>query len=399
MIGHRERHDKDSRVRPQIDKPDPLPVVVEHIPGDLRHLKRWVCWRWTWNGKKWDKPPLQPCGRAASSTDPATWSPFDDVLAAHRAEKFDGIGITLGNVGDDRWLAGMDLDKVRDLQTGRLEPWAAWAVQRLDTYTEVSPSQRGVKSLVWGRLPPGRRDNERGVEMYDSGRYFTITGNLLDGAPTEVHERLDVLRQLHAELIGDGYRPAHDDRERALDALANLNGRRAENYRDWLAVGMALHAVDNSHSMCEEWDRWSQRCPDKYEEGKCAGKWATFGGKGLTLGSLVHWAKQDGWNTKPRTIRRLKQPANDSPSRWTTTGPDTAFHHTDCGNAQRLVQKHGRDLRHNHPWKKWLVWDGTRWRVDDSGAVTRLAKGVIAGLFTETTKQLQEIDLLTGGRR
>src|SRR5262249_15558092 len=46
---------------------------------------------------------------------------------------------------------------------------------------------------------------------------------------------------------------------------------------------------------CGEWDRWSRQS-DHYEEGACARKWATFSaGGGLTLGSLVHWAEEDGW--------------------------------------------------------------------------------------------------------
>lgn len=47
--------------------------------------------------------------------------------------------------------------------------------------------------------------------------------------------------------------------------------------------------------------------------------------------------------------------------------------HTDRGNAQRLVIEHGRDLRYCHPWNKWLVWTGRRWKVDDTGEVERRA--------------------------
>ena len=42
---------------------------------------------------------------------------------------------------------------------------------------------------------------------------------------------------------------------------------------------------------------------------------------------------------------------------------------TDATNAVRLLQEHGRDVRYNAPWKKWLVWNGSYWQVDESGAL------------------------------
>ena len=42
---------------------------------------------------------------------------------------------------------------------------------------------------------------------------------------------------------------------------------------------------------------------------------------------------------------------------------------TDATNAMRLMQEHGRDVRYNAPWKKWLVWNGKYWEVDESGAL------------------------------
>ena len=33
----------------------------------------------------------------------------------------------------------------------------------------------------------------------------------------------------------------------------------------------------------------------------------------------------------------------------------TRYHHTDLGNAHRLIRQHGPDIRYCHPWGKWLV--------------------------------------------
>jgi hypothetical protein len=84
------------------------------------------------------------------------------------------------------------------------------------------------------------------------------------------------------------------DREVALMALEHLSARRADAYADWLAVGMALHDV--ADDLLDAWDRWSRKCPKKYEEGACRAKWETFTrGGGVGLGSLVFWAREDGW--------------------------------------------------------------------------------------------------------
>jgi len=49
---------------------------------------------------------------------------------------------------------------------------------------------------------------------------------------------------------------------------------------------------------------------------------------------------------------------------------------TDLANARRFVAMHGDRLRYCHPWSKWLVWDGMRWKMDDNGSAMRLAKSV-----------------------
>lgn len=103
-----------------------------------------------------------------------------------------------------------------------------------------------------------------------------------------------------------------DDRAIALSALAGLNASRAVNYDSWLAVGMALHSVDSSSSMCDEWDRWSRLSLENYQQDACAAKWKTFDDSGgLTIGSLIHWAKSDGWN--PPGSRPTSPPPEPAP--------------------------------------------------------------------------------------
>ncbi len=48
--------------------------------------------------------------------------------------------------------------------------------------------------------------------------------------------------------------------------------------------------------------------------------------------------------------------------------------HNDHGNAERLIAMYGEDLRYCHAFRKWLVWDGMRWAVDDTDQARRLGK-------------------------
>lgn len=63
-----------------------------------------------------------------------------------------------------------------------------------------------------------------------------------------------------------------------------------------------------------------------------------------------------------------------------------SFNRTDLGNAQRLVARHGHDLRYCHPVKTWFVWDGRRWGRDLTGEVERRAKETIIALYGDAVR-------------
>lgn len=114
-----------------------------------------------WSPKK---VPLQVDGRAASSTDPATWTSYARVRSHQRK------GFVLGD-----GIACLDLDHC--LVDGRPTAAAQAILDRVpDAYVEVSPSGDGLH--VWGRAPerPGRRRD--GFEVYSVGRYMTVTGTV-----------------------------------------------------------------------------------------------------------------------------------------------------------------------------------------------------------------------------
>lgn len=141
------------------------------------------------------KRPITPSGKPASSTDSATWSPLAAVDAA--GARGDGLGFVLNGDG----IACIDIDHcVRP--DGSLEPWAARLVRRVPkTWIEVSPSGTGLH--VWGiatvgtgrhvKLPGGGQ-----VEVYDRGRYITVTRAPYRKSPRTLADLTDVVDELLA---------------------------------------------------------------------------------------------------------------------------------------------------------------------------------------------------------
>jgi len=59
---------------------------------------------------------------------------------------------------------------------------------------------------------------------------------------------------------------------------------------------------------------------------------------------------------------------------------------TDTTNAYRLLAEHGKDLRYNAIWKKWMVWDGSFWNLDDGYLVHDRGLQMIRGIYRELLK-------------
>jgi len=67
------------------------------------------------------------------------------------------------------------------------------------------------------------------------------------------------------------------------------------------------------------------------------------------------------------------------------------FRLTDLGNGERLVHRHGRNFRYCYPWKRFLVWDGKRWVIDDQGLVNKLATETARSIYNEAAEEEDEV--------
>lgn len=158
---------------------------------ELKKLNQWVCWKYIdkGDGKKPTKLPVNAhTGRAAETDNPATWAGYS--LASAAVEKFNCAGIGFVFSCEDGFC-GIDLDAC--IVDGVIADWALTWMKKFNSYCEVSPSGTGVKIFCRGKLPgDGRKSGNR--EIYDRGRYFTFTGNAVEGFPTSCE-----LRQLEVD--------------------------------------------------------------------------------------------------------------------------------------------------------------------------------------------------------
>ena len=169
-------------------KPTPLTPDFGNFPALLTKLPNWVLWCYTLKEGKYTKVPKQPNGPNASTTNPATWCSFDAARAAYARGWFDGLGIVLTGkpLDEGLYLIGMDFDHC--LSAGVLDEAPQQAIDRLNTYAEISPSGEGVRLfLLHDKAIPARKTNVNGKsrEVYASGRYLTVTGHCI-GQPKEV---------------------------------------------------------------------------------------------------------------------------------------------------------------------------------------------------------------------
>ncbi|WEL18859.1 Primase-polymerase (primpol) domain containing protein [Halorhabdus sp. SVX81] len=190
------------------------------IPERLQNREQWICWREETRDGKATKVPIEPgSDEFASTTDAETWMNFETACREVEREDIEGVGFVFSEADP---FVGVDLDDCRD-PDGQLDETARNIVERLDSYTEVSPSGTGVHVIVEGELPDGR--NRRGnVELYETARFFTVTGEHIDETPTRVAHRQDALEAVHREYVRED-----DSNSERVDAPGSVSPSQRES--------------------------------------------------------------------------------------------------------------------------------------------------------------------------
>jgi putative DNA primase/helicase len=98
-------------------------------------------------------------------------------------------------------------------------------------------------------------------------------------------------------------------------------------------------------------------------------------------------AAKDQNSERSEDLSGVRFPASAESERGTRRVSDSSIPRTDLGNARRLINDHGKDLRYCPQHQSWLHWDGRRWCFDDDGEVERRAKITVRSIHQEADRE------------
>jgi hypothetical protein len=377
-----------------------------------------------------------------------SYSPAVGGLTRYGVIDADGGGRHAAPLANPLWVALAILDRCEELgipahleRSGGGKGWHVWVF-----FSEPVPASE-VRRLLFGVIPDGiqladggRADakSNRGLEVFPKQDTLPEdgTGNLVwlpwwsgaseggnlfyrvaDGGeiapylpdafetvtPGELADALAQVRPPSANGHGKGHtfrfrvfpRAERDGQGRVKAevllrrALARAKaGGTGDSGRNATGLWLACQLRDNGYSQDE-----ARPVMGRYREGVPAeGHEYTEREVEATLRSAYARPARQPWG-HDHAGRNGGSPGGDNPSEPPERGDgaNDCPHLTDRGNAIRLACDHGEDLRHSWPWKKWLVWDGRRWRLDDSGEAARRAKQVLVDLYRWAVARLEAI--------
>lgn len=194
------------------------------IPLEIKKVRRWVGYKIEIRDDKKTKIPYNAIsGNKAKSNDSETWTSFNVACSGCVKYNFDGIGFMLGD-----GYFGVDLDNHEDangqkaMTKEEFLEYASDFINTLQSYTEHSPSGEGIHIICKGSLPEGANKRRNGVpvEMYDKGRFFTMTGNVISALP--INERTQEIA-----ILWEKYLKAPEKEEEHYDGIVFGENRKS----------------------------------------------------------------------------------------------------------------------------------------------------------------------------
>ena len=361
-------------------------------PQFLINKPVWVLWRFETRNDKVTKVPYQINGKRASTTTPSTWNNYYQICSAISGDKngnthrYDGIGICF-----DGSFVGIDIDHC--VVDGVASDCAMDICASLGTYAEYSPSMGGIHVLIEGDIDlPKNKNKELGIEIYKKGRFFTFTSKKLPDVPQEMRENTSELTRLYAKYIHDNFEQAHLTSapvelevvpptaalsiESVMDRMQHCS--KWEDIKALMDGNLAAYSMDDSAAdlaLCNHLAFFTMRDPVLIDQIFRTSK--LFRPK---------WTEMHGSQTYGEmTIARACKDTR------VVDGDETRYRYTEGGNANRLSDLHGKDLRYCGHMATWFVWDGNRWKVDDTSIVYQLSRDVVSQLYSEARGKLERM--------
>lgn len=360
-------------------------------------MDRWCNWKLVVkNGRETKMPVCSTTGELARSNDENTWSSFDDALSA--SVQYDGLGFFFKEP-----YIGIDIDdvggEIRDYLADEHEDnIVSEFVDMLGSYAEVSPSGNGIHIILKGELPPeGRRKGN--VEIYTSGRFFTVTGNAIGGY-SHITDDSDYgkVKYLHNKYIASSEpTPARSFKEgEGNDLSESTLIHIAESSKNGTRFKLFMHGgweqfydsqSEADMAFANDLAFWTARDFNKMdniyrESSMMREKWDRKTGDSTYGEITLNKAISDCSNVFS------PQPSEDDFQLYvldndTKTVKNKYYSYDDTGNAERFTSLHGEILRYSYTRKNWYFYDSKKWVTDQEGKVKTMADEVLEKMKSE----------------
>lgn len=372
----------------------------QNIPKELRNLKQWGLFhlKYVPERHKNTKIPLNAYdGTLGKSNDPSTWAEFDTALRAlDKFDNADGLAFYFAN-----GYVGLDIDNINN----DLQDYLAGAPETLvskfkkftsDTYMEVSQSGKGIHAIFKGKIP-GKRRRKANYEMYESGRFFALTGNTI--GPNKIQSLNQTeMKKLYEFLFGKDKivnissfqdQPIND---LSVSEIINRMLTSAKGQRDKLFMQGGWERLYTSHSEADLafandlafWTgknfqkmdtifRNSSLMRDKWDEKRGA---TTYGI--ATLNKAINdtvntFNSRDAEAENVYGFNKVSESKKKVPPRsW-----------DDMGMAQRFLDQLPHSFLYSMTDKMWYAYNGSYWEQDNQGLIEKAADEVINNLKNE----------------
>lgn len=350
--------------------------MYEFIPDELKQLPNWVCWQAIPDPKSHSgisKIPVNPkTGGQAMSNNPQTWGTFQQAVDS--SYNFAGIGFMFSESG----YFGVDVDDVKediqDYLSGNHNNIVGEFADTLQSYTELSQSKNGIHVICKGILPEGGR-RKGNVEMYDSGRFFVMTGNYCSEY-IEISDGTESIKSLHKKYFGEVKKSQTAeiktsvslDNQSIIDLA--LNSKTGDSFRRLYNGDFSDYPSQSEGEMafCSMLAFWCGGDAGKIDEiyrnsGLMREKWdrrqsgSTYGK--LTIAKAI------------RTCSNFYNPKSKSSDYSISIGAKATatkiYSFDDTGNAERLHDLYGDILRYSYTDKRWVYYSEGKWSYDNVG--------------------------------
>jgi putative DNA primase/helicase len=382
--------------------------MYEALPAELKNLKHWCCFKLQQRGEKKTKIPIDAnTGGLGKSNDERTWSSFETALGAINKFNCDGLGFYFKPP-----YFGIDIDKVQEeinrYKAGDHEDnIVSEFIQMMGSYAEYSVSGTGIHIIAKGDLPKGGR-RKGNVEMYDSGRFFAMTGNIASDYRTITDDDYGNVRYLHNKYIAksevsESYTSTTQiksvdipEEEIIRIACNSKNGMRFKLFLDggWEQFYSSQSEADmafandlafwtnRDYSKMDSIFRSSSLYRDKWDEKRSN---STYGADTLNkaisdcTNVFVPRERDEEFN-----LYVLEEDVKKIEKKF--------YSYDDTGNAQRFKDTYGEVIRFSYIRKNWYYYSDKIWVVDQEGKIKTLVDEILVKMKKEPVYLADGVD-------